>query len=155
MIQLKRVGENVELTDKKSTVIIDAAARTIKIANHLISDTGEYEIGGVEVIYGNDAALLVWEHVQIVTLFSLYSPSAFEKEQFSACSVLLVPKLNEPSAKGALDQILQAYNPDLIVCAPGSLSEDYLGSLKASAQNTLKLSSATLPQEGRETVVLE
>ena len=86
MIQLKRSSSgSYELTDKKQ--VVKLKEKTISLGEYQINTPGEYEQGGVEVIYSQSAALLVWDHLQIAYIFEATKPDAFEKKSvlFDRC----------------------------------------------------------------------
>lgn len=153
MIQLKYTNGQFELTDKKTVLTLEDSQA--KINNQSVTELGEYEIGGVEFVYGEHGILIVWEHLQFVYAFSGEAPTAFEKDQFSSCDVLLLKKNEELYSKTTLEPLISAYEPQVIVAGPSTLEEAYITVSKASNTSVLKLSAQTLPVEGRETYILE
>lgn len=154
MVQLKRSKNNdYELSDKKLTVLLKE--QTIILGNHSISSSGEYEQSGVEVIYATNAALIVWDHLQIAYVFSINKPDAFEKNQFSSTDVLLLSESIDEVNKDKLSALTDTYDPRAVIFGSKTPVEDgYKTTLKAIEQTPIKLATQTLPTEGRDYIVL-
>jgi|GEM_PF-1287590 len=155
MIQLRLTKSNeLEISDRKSTIVLTSGK--INLNDQSIDQPGEYEDGGVEVIYSTNAALIVWERLQLVYIFNpTAQPTAFEKEQFSSCDALLLSPSDAPLSRAKLTPIIDEYDPKLVVATLQTTFEDgYKESLKAQETNTLKLTVQTLPVEGRDFYLL-
>jgi hypothetical protein len=150
MVQLKLQKDGgIELTDRKYTVTL--AGREIKLDNDVITSPGEYESGGVEVIYGTSAALLVWEHLQLAYVFSDEKPSSFDKAQLSSADVVIISSSINRLQKDAINNCLDIFNPSIFIATKQTeMEEGVQGSLKFEDTAAVKLSSQTIPTEGRE-----
>lgn len=155
MIQLKRdKSGNYELSDKKQTVVFSGS--DIKLGEYSIASAGEYERSGVEVVYGTSAALLVWEKLQIVYVFSLDKTTSFEKNQFSGADVILVADSIEKINKDVMSQLNDAYDPRLVIFSIKSeIDPTFAASIKPTEQPSIKLSSQTLVTEGKDYNILQ
>lgn len=154
MVQLKRSKSNdYELSDKKLTVLLKE--QTVSLGNHSIDTPGEYEQSGVEVVYATNAALIIWDHLQIAYVFKADRPDAFEKNQFSSTDVLLLSESIEELDKDKLSALTDIYDPRAVIFGTKTPVEDgYKNTLKAVEQTPIKLSTQTLPMEGRDYIVL-
>lgn len=150
MLQIKQLnGDSVEITDKKRVVTLSDAS--VKIDDQLINSPGEYEAGGVEVVFGETGALIIWERIQMAYQFSTESSSDYDKNQFASADVLILgPALKELS-KDQVNSWAETYDPSVII-APGSIKLVELVPSAAKVQDLspIKLSEQTLPTEGRE-----
>lgn len=149
MIQLKsRPGGGFELTDRSQTVVL--FEQTIILGEEKISEPGEYEAHGVEVVYGKHAGLLVWERLQILYVFNAEKPTAFDREQFSSADVVIFAPTEELT-KAAYNDLLSAYDPTICVFARTLEIEPGLkDGLKLQEETVVKLTEQNLPTEGRE-----
>jgi len=148
MINLKAADGSFELSGSGNKLSL--ADKAIRHDQLTIESPGEYETGGIEIIYGQSAALIVWEHLQIVYIFEDEHPTSFEKSQFSPCDGLIVAVKPE---KVKLNQLVETYDPRLII-----IPERFAGGTPAEAgqtQESLKLSSQNLPVENREFIKLK
>lgn len=150
MLQIKQLnGDSVEITDKKRVVTLSDAS--VKIDDQIINSPGEYETGGVEVVFGETGALIIWERIQMAYQFSTESSSDYDKNQFASADVLILgPALKELS-KDQVNSWAETYDPSVII-APGSIKLVELVPSAAKVQDLspIKLSEQTLPTEGRE-----
>lgn len=154
MIQLKRSKSNsYELTDKKQ--IVELKERTITLGEYVIDSPGEYEQGGVEVIYSKNAALLVWDHIQIAYIFEIAKPDLFEKNQFSSTDVILLSEDIKEVSKDKLSILTDSYDPRaVIISSKTDIEKSYKENIKPLEQSLIKLSAQTLPMEGRDYIIL-
>lgn len=144
----------VELNDKKNTVIFNGSE--INLNEEKINSSGEYESSGIEVVYGDNSALVVWERIQIVFVFGNSEPTAFEKSQFSSCDVLIFSKdKNIELNKETANSLIEAFDPKIIIFSDKTINDGLLTTLKAQASTGVKLSDQTIADEGREVFVLE
>lgn len=149
MIQLKHKGKSFELTDKLTTV--ELIGRDVKLADQVFGQPGEYESKNVEIVYGQSSCLVVWEHLQIVYIFSIESVSEFEKTQFSSSDVVIIGDETGEIKKDNWESWMGAYDPRLVFASPSAQFEAGLkSSLKFAENPNIKLSSANLPEEERE-----
>lgn len=149
MIQVKLAADSYELTDKKATVSLKDSV--ISLPSNKITTPGEYEAEGVEIVYGERAALLVWERVQIVYVFSAETPQGFDLSQFSSADVLVVSPTITELSKEQFTAILDAFDPTVVIFSKtNGLDPAFTTVLKAQDVPNVKLSSQTLPAEGRE-----
>src|SRR5579872_1087268 len=119
-IKLSR-GSLIELDDKKAIVSLDKDS--INLAEESYRSPGEYEAKNIELVYGQSAALIVWEKLQIVYVFSLNPPSNFEKSQFSSCDVLIF-NTDEKIDKSKATTILDVYEPRAVIFSSKAEIED-------------------------------
>jgi hypothetical protein len=154
MIQLKRSKNgSYELFDKKLTVLL--TDREVQLGNYRISSPGEYEQNGVEVVYAINAALIVWDHLQIAYVFNADKPDSFEKNQFSSTDVLLLSENTGQISKDQLSVLTDVYDPRAVVFGSKTpIDDSYKATLKAVEQSPVKLAAQTLPVEGRDYIVL-
>ncbi len=154
MLQCKTAKTTgVEITDKKVTVHCNGSV--ITLGEQTFESPGEYEYDGVEVVYGQTAALIVWERLQIVYAFGDTAPTSFESGQFSSCDVLVIGRTGALD-KAALTPILEAYDPTVVVVsAQTALDASLKETLKTVDTDQVKLATATLPVEGRDTYQLQ
>lgn len=149
MLQIRPTnGGAVELTDrdKKLTIL----GSTITLGETEFSSPGEYEVEGVEVVYGTNAALIVWEKLQTVVTFTADKPTTFEKSQFAPCSVLIIDGQTTALDKAKATELLETYDPSVVVFSQQVDISEVQDALKIEERDVLKLSEATLPTEGRE-----
>ena len=154
MIQVKTAKNNgFELTDKQTTVLLSEG--TVSLGSEKISDTGEYELGGVEVVFGQNAALVIWEQLQFVYVFNLETPNAFEKEQFSSCDVVVLAESTNELNKVVYSDLMSSYDPSLVIFHKNTAVEKaFRDGLKITETNLAKVSEQSLPTEGRDLVVV-
>ena len=154
MLQLKRSkGGAYELSDKKQAV--ELVGKEIKLGSTPVDSPGEYEQGGLEIVYATNAALLVWDHMQICYLFSLEKPDAFEKNQLSSADIILLSDEIEKCSKEQLTELIGAYDPrSVIISSKTELDASYREIIKPIEQSLIKLAENTLPVEGRDFYVL-
>lgn len=150
MITFKLGKEGViELVDKKGSVKL--AGEQILLSDKAYNDPGEYEADGIEIIRGDNGALIVWEQLQIAYIFSLNAPTTFEKSQFASCDVLIFSTRSEEVTKSNSSTIIDEYDPKvLIIPANVKIESPFESSLKLQETNSVKLTAATLPVEGRD-----
>lgn len=149
MVQIRAAknGE-YELTDRAKTVTL--AAGKINLESQEFDEPGEYEVEGIEIVIGTQAALLVWEKLQISYVFSAEKPTSFEKSQFSPCNILLIDSNISDLDKPKTNELLEIYDPSVVVFTHKNPLEEIQASLKIEDRDALKITEATLPLEGRE-----
>ena len=154
MIQIKLTKNNeLELSDKKSIVVLSGPV--IKVNSETFDHSGEYESSGIEAIYGTGAALIVWERLQVVYVFSAEAPTSFESSQFSSCDVLLIGDGIAELNKTNLTTFIDAYDPRAaVVTTKTAIEATYRDSLKLQEAPIVKLAEQTLPVEGRDFYLL-
>lgn len=149
MLALKDINGGIEITDKRTTLILEGSK--VQLGEHVYNEAGEYESDGIEIVYGSAAALIVWERLQIVYVFSPAAPSGFEKAQFASCDVLILNGVTEEVDKNTMTTILDAYDPKTLVIGQSvKVEESFKASLKLQETALLKLTQQSLPVEGRE-----
>jgi len=152
MLQIKTVERGFELKNAQQRVILDEP--TISLADTVISRAGEYEAGGVEVIYGQTAALVAWDKLQIVFVFNLDKTTAFEKSQFSPCDVVVFGSSLPKLTKANFNDTLEMFDPKIVVIANKTDLSEIQPIIKVEPVESGKLASQSLPEEGREFIVL-
>lgn len=154
MITVKaRPAGGIELSDRQSTVRVEGA--TVTLGDLAITEPGEYEAHGIEVIYGTGAALLVWENIQIAYLFQNGQISQFEKSQFTPCQVLIISDTLTELSASSWASLLEAYDPNVVVASAATkLDANLEKSVTFQETNQAKLAASTLPTEGRDFIKL-
>lgn len=149
MLQIRPKKEGVvELTDRDKSLTIEAGA--IRLGDSQFTTPGEYEVEGVEVVYGSGAALIVWEKLQTVVTFSTEKPTAFERGQFAPCNVLIIDGATTKLDKQKVTELLETYDPSVVVFSPAVDITEIQSAIKIEDRDVLKLNEAALPTEGRE-----
>ncbi len=149
MLQIRPKKDGaVELSDRDKSLVI--SQKQIQLGDETFSTPGEYEVEGVEVVYGTSAALIVWEKLQIVVIFTLERATTFEKSQFSPCSVLLIDGEATTLDKPKVTELLETYDPSVVVFGASTNVTEIQDALKIEDRDVLKLTEALLPTEGRE-----
>lgn len=150
MLQIKlNANGKYEITDKKVAAVLDGD--TVTVQQQTISSPGEYEANGVEVVYGEKAALLVWERLQAVYVFTSETPKGFDKDQFSSADVIIVASEIQELTKEKVTELLEAYDPTVVIFSSNTkIDESLAATLKVQTVPMAKLSEQTLPAEGRE-----
>lgn len=151
LCKLTKSGE-IELTDKKTTIVLGNNEATL--GDQVFNSPGEYEHSGVEIVYGANALLLVWERLQIVYAFSVDAPTGFEKTQFSSCDVLIFDPTEGEISKTTLTPLTDAYDPSVIIFGAKPIEAATKDTLKIQAVDQVKLAAQTLPTEGRDSFQL-
>lgn len=149
MLQIKLNANKYEITDKKTTAILEGS--NIVVQQQTIVSPGEYEAEGVEVVYGERAALLVWERLQAVYVFSTESPKVFDKSQFASADVVIIGTEVTQLNKDSISELLEAYDPTVIIASSNTaIDESLAAAMKVQQIPLVKLSEQTLPVEGRD-----
>lgn len=149
MLQIKLNANKYEITDKKTTAVLEGS--NIVVQQQTIVSPGEYEAEGVEVVYGERAALLVWERLQAVYVFSTESPKIFDKSQFASADVVIIGTEVTQLNKDSISELLEAYDPTVIVASSNTtIDESLAAAMKVQQVPLVKLSEQTLPVEGRD-----
>lgn len=149
MLQIKLNANKYEITDKKTTAVLEGS--NIVVQQQTIVSPGEYEAEGVEVVYGERAALLVWERLQAVYVFSTESPKSFDKSQFASADVVIIGTEVTQLNKDSISELLEAYDPTVIVASSNTtIDESLAAAMKVQQVPLVKLSEQTLPVEGRD-----
>lgn len=149
MLQIKLNANKYEITDKKTTAVLEGS--NIVVQQQTIISPGEYEAEGVEVVYGERAALLVWERLQAVYVFSTESPKIFDKSQFASADVVIIGTEVTQLNKDSISELLEAYDPTVIIASSNTtIDESLAAAMKVQQVPLVKLSEQTLPVEGRD-----
>jgi hypothetical protein len=149
MLQIKLNANKYEITDKKTTAVLEGS--NIVVQQQTIVSPGEYEAEGVEVVYGERAALLVWERLQAVYVFSTESPKSFDKSQFASADVVIIGTEVTQLNKDSISELLEAYDPTVIIASSNTtIDESLAAAMKVQQVPLVKLSEQTLPVEGRD-----
>jgi len=146
-VRCKKDG-NFELTDRERTVTLDNGQ--IQLEDLTVSEPGEYEVEGIEIVYGSQAALIIWNHLQIAYIFNADKPTSFEKSQFTPCNVALIDPQVSGLDKQKATELLEAYDPSVVVFGSTTTTSEIQDALKIEERDVLKLTEASLPVEGRE-----
>jgi len=145
MLSLKSNPDGIEIKGSIRQVTLSSA--TISLGNSKITEPGEYEADGVEVIYSEQAALIVWERLQLVYVFGGKAPTSIERSQFSPCDVLIATKAFEGMEKAVFNELLEVYDPRIVLSQADESS--------AEAIDVFKISTQSLPEEGRVFIALK
>lgn len=149
-----KLGSKEQLVLSNKKLMVALGGKSIKINENNFDRPGEYEIGGVEVIYGNQAALLIWEKIQIVYLFETAKATQFEKTHFSPCDVLVIGEEAGALTKQAFSDLLETYDPAAVIVSSKTVADEITASHKVQVVEAVKLTHQTLPTEGREIFIL-
>jgi hypothetical protein len=150
MIQLRlnKTG-HYELTDRKELVVLED--QQVSAGERKFAETGEYEVNGVEVVFGTSAALIIWEQLHLVYIFKEDAPSAFEKVQFASCDIVIIDKTISTIKKDTFEEIMDAYDPRaLVISNSTNIEATSKDSLQVQETSLIKLTEQTLPAEGRD-----
>ena len=152
MLQAKTIETGFEL--KNSQQKLELASSKINLGELTVDEPGEYEADGIEIIYGESAALIVWDKLQLVYVFGDKKPSAFEKAQFSPCDIVIFGQSLPNLGKAFFNESLELYDPSQVVVSAKTNIEEVKSSFKAEPTDSFKMSDQTLPEEGRDFIVL-
>jgi hypothetical protein len=152
MIQLKSKNSSFELTDRKRTLVFHGP--DLELEDQTFNEPGEYEVEGIEIVYGAQAALVVWENIQIAYIFDSSKPAAFEKSQFTPCNVIVLAHNVTGITKPQLNELLETYDPNIAVASPDSISSELKSGYKFAQTDNVKLTAQSLPAEGRELYII-
>jgi len=142
MIQLVKTENGFILSGHKNNKV-ELRDNLVKINDEIINSVGEYEVGGVEIVYANSALLIIWQSIHLFYVFRDNLLSQFEKDQFASTQVVILsPKLIIGSKNYAeLEKNLQ---PAMVIAS----SQEQTKSLPIAHWNeinSLKLSANSLP----------
>lgn len=152
MVQAKATETGFELKNSQQKLLLDGEKLTL--GELAVDEPGEYEAEGVEIVYGESAALIVWDKLQIVYIFGDKKPSAFEKSQFSPSDVVIFSQSITNLAKTFFNEALEQYDPSIVLASAKTNLDEVKSSFKSEPIETFKLSDQTMPEEGREFIVL-
>lgn len=152
MLQAKTIESGFELKNTQQKLTL--ADRHIELGELTVDEPGEYEAIGVEIIYGQSAALIVWDKLQIVYVFGADKPTGFEKAQFSPSDVVIFSQSLPSLSKAFFNETLEIYDPNLVIVSAKSSIEEVKASIKSEPVDGAKISDQTMPEEGREYIVL-
>jgi len=153
MLSLKSQPQGFEL--RAGSVSLNLEEAKLQLDELSFTRPGEYEARGVEIIYGETSALIIWERLQLVYIFGGSPPTAFERSQFAPSDVILIGRtaLSQLN-KAHFSELLEIYDPKLAVLHPAVSTTALKDAVKFTNSESLKISAASLPSEGREFVVL-
>jgi hypothetical protein len=153
MVQLKSKKDGgFELTNRQQTVLLEGSR--VSFNDQSFTEPGEYEVEGIEIVYGTQAALLVWENIQFAYVFNADKPASFEKSQFAPCNVLILDAAVESLDKPKITELLEVYDPNVVVFGAEKSVAEIKDALKIEPQDILKLTESALPTEGRDLYLL-
>lgn len=152
MIQVKSTDKGYELRNSQQKAAL--SGKLIEIGEMKVNEPGEYESDGIEIVYGENAALIVWDKLQIVYIFSTEKASAFEKSQFSPCDVVMFGNVITELTKGFFNETLETYDPNQIIISSKSDLKEIEPIIKTEPIESVKIASSLLPEEGREFITL-
>ncbi|MDP3992998.1 MAG: hypothetical protein Q8Q05_02175 [bacterium] len=152
MLQAKTTPTGFELKNTQQKLTL--ADNQIGLGELIVDEPGEYEAEGVEIIYGQSAALIVWDKLQIVYAFGADKPTPFEKAQFSPSDVVIFSQALPSLSKTFFNETLEIYDPNLVIVSATANLEEVKSSIKTEPVDSAKISDQTMPEEGREYIVL-
>lgn len=152
MLQIKTTERGFELKNSQQKLVL--AGDEISLGELTVSEAGEYEADGIEIVYGEQAALVVWEKLQIVYIFNSNKPTVFEKTQFSPCDVVIFNQSLSALNKGFFNDILEQYDPNIVIVSAKTNLDEIRSTVKTEPIELAKISDQTLPEESREFIVL-
>ncbi len=149
-------NDKFEFKTKNGNVLLN---NTVKIDNEEINDSGEYEIGGIEVEIMGDIKIIRTEGMAIGYLYNCKKSLTEEELEFlSNIDILLVPIGDDKvfSAKEAVDAVSNIEPRIVIPMHFQDLSEFCKGEGNCGEpQDNLKITRDKLPQEERQIIVLK
>lgn len=153
MLQVKSVSDGIELKGGLQKFSLNHSS--VRLGDTVIDRPGEYEAGGIEVVYGQTAALVIWDNLQIVFIFSLDKTTVFESTQFAPCDVVIFGSSLAKLTKANFNDTLELFDPKVVVISANTDRSEVESLVKLEATEIGKLASQTLPEEGREFIVLK
>ena len=152
MLQVKTTETGFELKNSQQKLIL--TGEKINLGELTVNQAGEYEANGIEIVYGEQAALVVWDKLQLVYVFGDKKPSLFEKAQFSPSDAVIFSQTLPSLSKNFFNETLEQYDPSLVIVSAKTDLDEVGSSFKSEPVEILKLSDQTLPEEGREFITL-
>src|SRR3990167_10353133 len=113
MLQVKTIESGFELKNGQQKLVLNE--HKIELGELIVSEPGEYEAEGVEIVYGQSAALIIWDKLQTVYIFAAEKPTSFEKSQFSPSDVVIFSQSLPSLSKTFFNEALELYDPNLVV----------------------------------------
>lgn len=151
MIQVKTSENGFELKNGTPKLVLEA--EKISLGGLIVDESGEYEAEGIELVYGQQAALIAWNKLQLVYIFGPDKPSTFEKSQFSLCDVVIFSSALPNITKTFFNETLEQYEPNLVIVSARTDLDEIQSLIKTEPVELAKISDKT-PEEGRELIVL-
>lgn len=149
-------NDKFEFKTKFGEVILD---NSIKIGTQEIRDSGEYEIGGIEVEIMGNIKIFRTEGMVIAYLYNSKKTLSEEELEFlSNIDILFIPVggVDVYSAKEAIEAVSNIEPRIVIPMHFQNLTEFCKGEGNCSEpQDNLKITKDKLPQEERQIVVLK
>ncbi|MCR4277560.1 MAG: hypothetical protein NUV80_05905 [Candidatus Berkelbacteria bacterium] len=152
MLQAKIIESGFELKNSQQKLVL--AKDKIELGELTVNEPGEYESEGIEIVYGQSAALVIWDKLQTVYVFGTDKPTSFEKSQFSPCDVVIFSQSSPSLTKTFFNETLEQYDPSVVIVSAKTNIEEVKPSFKTEPTDTAKLSDQTMPEEGRDFIVL-
>ena len=145
MLTLKTAKDGLGIASGQNQLIL--AGNNLSLDELSVSEPGEYEKSGVEIVYGEQAALIIWEKLQMVYVFKGEKPASFEKSQFAPCDILIINDALAQMEKATFNELLEIYDPRIVVTKVS-------GTEVSEAVDNYKISTQSLPEEGRQFIAL-
>src|SRR3989344_3920217 len=152
MLQVKTTETGFEL--KNSASRLSLVGEKIVLGEKTIDQPGEYESEGIEIVYGEQAVLIAWDMLQLVYVFDNNKPTSFEKAQFSPCDTIIFSQSLPSLSKSFFNETLEQYDPSTVLVSAKASIEEINSSFKSEPVESVKLSDQTIPEEGREFILL-
>jgi len=152
MLQIKSISKGFELKNGTQKIVLDEPS--VRLEDTVIDRPGEYEAGGVEVIYGQTAALVIADNLQIVFVFNIDKSTQFELSQFSPCDVIVFGSSITKLTKSYFNETLEAFDPKVVVISTKADRTEIESIVKVEPTDSGKLSIQSLPEDGREFIVI-
>jgi len=152
MIQAKTTEKGFELRNSQQKA--DLSDSIVEIGQMRVNEPGEYESAGIEIVYGNNAALIVWDKLQIVYVFKNELATTFEKNQFSPCNIVIFSSSITEINKSFFNATLELYDPSVVIVSSKSDINEVSSIIKVEPIESAKISDSALPEEGREFILL-
>ena len=130
MFQVKTGENGFEL--KNSQQKLTLAGGKITLGNLSVEEPGEYEEGGIEIVYAEAATLVVWDKLQLVYVFGDQAPTPFEKAQFSPCDAVIFNQSLPSITKSFFNNTLEQYDPSLVIVSAKTELEEVRPSFKSA-----------------------
>lgn len=147
VIKLKKTG-GFEVSEKQSTV--ELSDGVVTYGDFHFKEPGEYEADGIGVIFGQNAAMITWQKLQVVYIFNCGTPTKFEEEEFSSADAIMFDEKISCETKPSIMELTDIYDPRVVIYSSrGEVLANLKDTVKVDAVDSVKISATLLPDEGR------
>lgn len=152
--------QNQHLNIKSKTCTVAFTDDYLQINNFKIIDSGEYEIGGVGVVYNNGRYLFHIENTPVALLPTWVNGSTVTPDEFDELSQadILIVKINQfdEKTKKDLTDLISKIDPKCFIalCTDEQICQPLVKEFDVEPVNDVKITSIDLPEEGRNTILM-